>query len=88
MRQPEEVRIENDRGSVTFEGTAGAVLATRAPGVHPLFVVVSVEEPPPATVRLEPGQDPAAALRDPGRLVYPVRVTLLRDGTPAESGAP
>ncbi len=86
VRQPEEVRVENDRGTATFEGTAGIVLATRAPGVYPLFVVAYIQEPPPAFVRLEPGQDPAAILRDSGRLVYPVRVTLLRDGTPAEKG--
>jgi hypothetical protein len=86
VRQPEEVRVENDRGSATFEGTAGTVLATRSPGVYPLFVVAYIQEPPPAFVRLEPGQDPAAILRDSGRLVYPVRVTLLRDGTPAENG--
>jgi hypothetical protein len=86
VRQPEEVRMENDRGTATFEGTAGTVLATRVPGVYPLFVVAYIQEPPPAFVRLEPGQDPAATLRDSGRLVYPVRVTLLRDGTPAEKG--
>ena len=86
VRQPAEVREENDRGSVTFVGTAGIVLATRAPGVYPLFVVAYTQEPPSGRVRLEPGQDPVAALRDSGRLVYPVRVTLLRDDPPAEKG--
>jgi hypothetical protein len=84
VRQPAEVRLENDRGSATFEGTAGIVLATRDPGVYPLFVVASIQEPPPAFVRLEPGQDPAAALRDSGRLVYPVTVTLLSNEIPQD----
>jgi hypothetical protein len=78
VRVPEEVRVENDRGSVVFTGTAGTVLATRSPGVYPLFVIATIHESPPELVRLAPGQDPAAALRDSGRLVYPVTVTLLR----------
>lgn len=86
VRQPAEVQEKNDRGSVTFVGTAGIVLATRAPGVYPLFVVAYTQEPPSGRVRLEPGQDPVAALRDSGRLIYPVRITLLRDDPPAEKG--
>jgi hypothetical protein len=78
VREPEEVRVENDRGSAVFTGTAGAVLATRSPGVYPLFVIATTQPAPPALVRLEPGQDPAAALRGSGRLIYPVTVTLLR----------
>jgi hypothetical protein len=86
VRQPAEVREENDRGSVTFAGTASIVLATRAPGVYPLFVVAYTQEPPSGRIGLEPGQDPVAVLRDSGRLVYPVKVTLLRDDPPAERG--
>jgi hypothetical protein len=83
VREPEEVRVESDRGSVVFTGRAGTVLAARAPGVYPLYVIATTHETPPALVRLETGQDPAAALRGSGRLVYPVTVTLLA-GPPAE----
>ncbi|MEO6196097.1 MAG: hypothetical protein ABIS20_24010 [Thermoanaerobaculia bacterium] len=86
VRQPEEVRLVSDRGSAAFEGTAARVLATRAPGAHPLYVVAyNLKEPPPR-VELAPGQDPAAALRDSGRLVYPVTVNLLGDEPPAKDG--
>lgn len=87
VREPEEVRVETDRGSVVFTGKAGMVLATRAPGVYPLYVIATTHETPPALVRLEAGQDPAAALRNSGRLVYPVKVTLLRAEPPAENGS-
>jgi hypothetical protein len=86
VRQPEEVRLASDRGSATFAGTAAAVLATRTPGVYPLYAVVSIEKELPARVEVTPGEDPARALRAPGRLVYPLTVTLLRDDPPAEEG--
>jgi hypothetical protein len=79
VRVPDEARVETDRGSAVFTGTAGTVLATRSPGVYPLYVIAYPHgTPPPAYLRLEPGQDPAAALRSSGRLVYPVTVVLLR----------
>jgi hypothetical protein len=87
VRQPEEVRLVGDRGSAAFEGAAARVLATRAPGAYPLYVVAYVGEEPPSRMKLEPGQDPAEALRASGRLVYPMTVTLLRDEPPAEDGA-
>ena len=84
VRQPEEVRLASDRGSATFAGRAAKVLGTGAPGAYPLFVVVYAREDLPAFVKLEPGQDPAGALRARGRLVYPLTVTLLRGEPPAE----
>src|SRR6185436_10783648 len=36
VRQPEEVRLESDRGSATFAGTAARMLATQVPGVYSL----------------------------------------------------
>jgi hypothetical protein len=84
VRQPQEVRLASDRGSATFEGTAASVLATEVPGV---YVVAYAREEPPALLKLEPGQDPAGALRASGRLVYPVTVTLLRNDLPVEDGA-
>jgi hypothetical protein len=77
VRQPDEVRLESDRGSAAFTGAAARVLGTRAPGVYSLYAVVSNQELP-AAVGLEPGQDPAGALRGSGRLVYPVTVSLLQ----------
>lgn len=87
VRQPDEARLTSDRGSATFTGAAGAMLAARAPGVYPLYVVISAAEPP-ALVKPAPGQDPAGALRSSGRLVYPVTITLLRDEPAAGEGAP
>ncbi len=77
VRQPDEVRLESDRGSATFAGSAARMLATQTPGVYPLYIVISRKELP-SWVDLEPGQDPASALRGSGRLVYPVTVTLLQ----------
>ena len=87
VREPREVRLASDRGSATFEGTAARVLATEVPGAYPLYVVAYAREEPPALLQLEPGQDPAGALRASGRLVYPVTVTLLRNDLPVEDGA-
>ena len=56
-------------------------------GAYQLYVVVFTREELPAFVKLEPGQDAAGALRAPGRLVYPLTVTLLRAEPPAEEGA-
>jgi hypothetical protein len=84
VRQPEEVRLISDRGSATFTGAAAAVLATRIPGVYPLYAVISNRQELPARVELAPGEDPARTLAGSGRLVYPLRVTLLRDEPPAE----
>lgn len=82
VRQPDEARLTVDRGSAAFTGAAAEVLATRTPGVHPLYVVVSTGEELPSRVDLEPGREPAAALRASGRLVYPVMVHLLDGGAP------
>lgn len=87
LRQPEEVALASDRGSAAFTGTAARMLASRTPGEHSLYVVASAERDLPALVKLGPSQDPAAALRAPERLVYPVKVTLLRDDPPAKEGA-
>jgi len=88
VRQPEEVGLASERGSATFSGTAARVLATRAPGVYPLYVVAySRQGKLPAAVKLDAGQDPAGALGTSGRLVYPVTVTLLRDKPPAKEEA-
>lgn len=87
VRQPQEVRLASDRGSAAFEGAAARVLATEVPGVYPLYVVAYAQQEPPALLKLEPGQDPAGALRAAGRLVYPVTVTLLRNELPEEDGA-
>jgi hypothetical protein len=87
VRQPAEVRLASDRGSAAFEGVAARVLATRAPGVYPLYVVVSTREEMPSLVEIGTARDPAGALRASGRLVYPVTVTLLRDPSAAEDGA-
>ena len=84
---PAEVRVASERGSASFEGEASRVLASRAPGAHPLYVVVSTGVEPPSRVELAPGQDPAGALRSSGRLVYPLTVTLLADEPPAKEGA-
>jgi hypothetical protein len=62
------------------------VLATRAPGAYPLYVVAWERDEPPSRLELAPGQDPAGALRDSGRLVYPVTVNLLREEPPAKDG--
>lgn len=86
VRQPDEVRLVGDRGSAAFEGAAARVLATRDPGAYPLYVVAYAGEEPPARVRLEPGQDPAGALRASGRLVYPMTIDLLRDEPAAKDG--
>ncbi len=86
VRQPEEVRLVSDRGSAAFEGAAARMLATRVPGAHPLYVVAYNLKEPPALVELAPGQDPAAALRASGRLVYPVTVNLLGDEPAAKDG--
>jgi hypothetical protein len=88
VREPEEVRLAAERGSAAFSGTAGAVLATRTPGVYPLFAVVSSRRDLPARVALAPGQDGAAALRSSGRLVYPLTVTLLAAEPPVEEREP
>lgn len=88
VRRPEEVRLTSDRGSASFEGPAARVLATRTPGVHHLYVVAWAGDEPPDRLELAPGQDPAGALRDSGRLVYPVTVTLLREAPPAKDGNP
>jgi hypothetical protein len=77
VRQPEEVERVGDRGSATFAGVAAKVLATRAPGAYPLYVVVSTEQDLPMEVKVEPGRDPSEVLRKTGRLVYPVTVTLI-----------
>jgi hypothetical protein len=87
VRQPGEVRLTVERGSATFAGPAASVLATRAPGAHPLYVVVSSAGDLPSRLELEPGEDPAGALRASGRLVYSVMVTLLPDEPAAENGA-
>ena len=86
VRQPGEVRLVSDRGSAAFEGAAASLLATRAPGAYPLYIVAYNLKEPPARVELAPGQDPAAALRDSGRLVYPVTINLLGDEPPAKDG--
>jgi hypothetical protein len=86
VRRPEEVRLTNDRGSAAFEGPAGRVLATRTPGAYRLYVVAWVGDEPPSRLELAPGQDPAGALRDSGRLVYTVTVKLLGDEPPAKDG--
>jgi hypothetical protein len=77
VRQPDEVKLESERGSAAFSGTAARVLATRVPGEYTLFVVVT-REALPSSLTLEPGQAPEAALKASGRLVYPVKVILLR----------
>jgi hypothetical protein len=87
VRQPEEARLVGDRGSAAFEGAAARVLATRAPGAYPLYVVVYTGEEPPSRMKLEPGRDPVEQLRASGRLVYPMTVILLRDEPAAEDGA-
>jgi hypothetical protein len=79
VRQPEDVKLESDRGSASFAGTAARMLGTGEPGVHPLYVVVSAREELPSRVELKPGQEPEAALRSSGRLIYPMKVLLLRD---------
>jgi hypothetical protein len=82
VRQPDEVRLESERGSAALSGIASRVLATRVPGAYPLFVVVT-REMLPSSIELKPGQAPEAALKASGRLVYPVKVILLR----AEEGS-
>jgi hypothetical protein len=79
VREPDEVRLEAERGSATFSGTAAKVLATDAPGRYPLVVVVSSRKTFPSLVELGSGEEPADALRSSGRLVYPVTIILLRD---------
>jgi hypothetical protein len=79
VREPDEVRLEAERGSAIFSGTAAKVLATDAPGRYPLVVVVSSRKTFPSVVELGSGEEPADALRSSGRLVYPVTVILLRD---------
>jgi len=87
VRQPEEVRLVNDRGSASFSGAAAAILGTHSPGVYPLYVVASRHEPP-SLVTVATGQQPATALGVPGRLVYPLTVTLLRDEPGTKEGTP
>jgi hypothetical protein len=82
VREPEEVRLESERGTATFSGAAAAVLGTRAPGRHPVFVVVSARKGLPSLVETGPGQDPAGALRSSGRLIYPMTITLLPEDLP------
>jgi hypothetical protein len=84
VQPPDEVRMTSERGRASFTGSAAALLATRAPGVYPLFVVVTARETLPSLISLEPGQEPAAALRAPGRLIYPLTVTLLAEEPAAE----
>ena len=81
---PAEVRVESERGSATFTGEAGRVLATRVPGVYPLYVVVSTAGEPPAEVPLAAGGDAVAVLQSAGHLVYPLTVRLLADEPPAK----
>lgn len=82
VREPDEVHLETERGSAAFSGTAATVLATRVPGAYPLFAVVT-RETLPSFIKLKPGQAPETALKDSGRLVYAVKVILLR----AEEGS-
>jgi hypothetical protein len=82
VRQPDEARLEIERGSAAFSGIAARVLATRVPGEYSLFAVVT-RETLPSSIELKPGQAPETALKDSGRLVYPVKVILLR----AEEGS-
>ena len=85
---PREARPISERGSAAFEGAAADLLAARAPGAYSLYVVVSAEKELPSRVKVAPGEDPAAALRSSGRLVYPLAVTLLPQEPPPEEGNP
>jgi hypothetical protein len=76
VREPEEVRLEADRGSAVFSGAASRVLATAAPGRYPVFVVVSASKRIPSYV-----ENPDA-LRSSGRLIYPMTITLLPESLP------
>jgi hypothetical protein len=76
VREPEEVRVEAERGSATFSGTAARVLATGVPGRYPVFVVVS------ASKRLPSYVETPDALRSSGRLIYPMTITLLPEELP------
>ena len=76
VREPEEVRLEAERGSATFTGAAARVLATDVPGRYPVFVVVSASKRLPS--RVETVDD----LRSSGRLIYPMTITLLREDLP------
>ena len=84
VQPPDEVRMTSERGSATFAGPAAGLLATRTPGIYPLLLVVTARDTLPSLIALEPGQVPAAALRAPGRLIYPLTVTLLAEEPPAE----
>lgn len=76
VREPEEVRLEAERGSATFSGTASRVLAAAAPGRYPVFVVVSASKRIPSYV------ETPDALRSSGRLIYPMTITLLPESLP------
>jgi hypothetical protein len=76
VREPEEVRLESERGSATFSGTASRVLATDVPGHYPVFVVVSARNRLPSHV------ETVDALRSSGRLIYPMTITLLPEDLP------
>jgi hypothetical protein len=76
VREPEEVRVEAERGSATLSGTASRVLATDVPGRYPVFVVVS------ASKRLPSYVETSDALRSSGRLIYPMTITLLPEDLP------
>jgi len=65
------------RGKGRFEARAETLVGSRA-GVYQLFVAVAAEANLPEAIRLDPGTDPAEALRDPQRRqVYPLRLTVL-----------
>jgi hypothetical protein len=76
VREPEEVRVEAERGSATFSGAAARLLATGVPGRYPVFVVVS------ASKRLPSYVETPDALRSSGRLIYPMTITLLPEDLP------
>ncbi|MES1240439.1 MAG: hypothetical protein ABUT39_02365 [Acidobacteriota bacterium] len=76
VREPEEVRLEAERGSATFSGIASRVLGTETPGRHEVYVVVSASKRIPA--RVENPED----LRSSGRLIYPMTITLLPESLP------
>jgi hypothetical protein len=86
VRQPEEVRLASDRGSATFTGAAATVLGHRAPGVYPLYAVVSSDPELPGRVDLTAAEDPVRALSAAGRLVYPLKVILLPDDPATKGG--
>jgi len=81
LAQPEEVRIDVDRGSATIVAPA-ARLVGRSPGTRPFYVLVTARADPPR--RLDVGAEgPTAALRRSGDgRVYEVALTILE---PTES---